>query len=421
MVALVDCNNFYASCERVFRPDLAHCPILVLSNNDGCVVARSKESKALGIEMAVPIFSIRDLIKKHQVAVFSSNYTLYGDMSQRVMATLATLVPRLEVYSIDEAFLDLSGYQELDSYGKKIRERVRKWTGIPVSVGIAPTKTLAKIANHQAKAQVSAQGTFVLKNKDLIEQVLKKTPVSKVWGIGQGNTQRLENQGVFNAWQLANLPDNWVRKNLTVIGLRTVKELRGEPCLEIEEIPPTKKMVITSLSFERVTDDYEVLKEYVASFASKCAEKLRKQKARAGLLTLSISTNKFNPRVPQYKGSKTLQFLEPTNLSPEIIRLGLQALAELYKPSYKYKKANVTLTHLVPEDQIQTHLFAQASKIPHPKQEKAMRVLDQINQKIGPQKVKFAVQGVDDKWRTHQEKLSPCYTTRWKDFLSIQI
>ncbi len=420
MFALVDCNNFYASCERVFRPDLEGKPIAVLSNNDGCIVARSKEVKEIGIEMAVPIFSVRKEIEKHQVQVFSSNYTLYGDLSRRVMNTLGELVPRLEVYSIDEAFLDLSGFDHLQEYGLKIRQTVKKWTGIPVSIGIAPTKTLAKIANHLAKNHPENQGVYVLHEPQQIKQVLEKTPISSVWGIGSNHSESLKSKSIFTAQKFIELPHTWVRKNMTVIGLRTYQELKGESCLEIEDVPPPKKMVITSLSFDKVTEDYEVIQEYVANFASRCAEKLRNQKMKANLLHLSIATNKFNPRAPQYKKTESLQFTQATHYSPEIVRVALQALKNIYKPHYRYKKANVTLTGLVPASQVQSNLFAQGSSIPQEKQQKMMETIDQINQNLGRNKLRLAVQGIDNKWRSRQEKLSPCYTTRWHELLTVK-
>ena len=299
MVALVDCNNFYSSCERLFRPELRQKPIIVLSNNDGCVVARSEEAKALGVGMAVPLFKIKQLVEKHDIKVFSSNYELYGDISNRVMNTLASFVPQLEVYSIDEAFLDLSGMEhlDLDKFGKKIQQRVWQWTGIPVSVGIAPTKTLAKIANHRAKSLLrnrKGNGVTFLHGEDNIRRILQDVKVGEVWGIGKGLSTKLNDSSIWTAAELIAMPEDWIRKKMTVIGLRTVQELKGIPRLEVSDVPDDKKMAISSLSFDRPTAELESIKEYVANFAARCAEKLRDKGQVASNLHLSLRTNRFD-------------------------------------------------------------------------------------------------------------------------------
>jgi DNA polymerase V len=404
MVALVDCNNFYASCERVFRPDLEQKPIVVLSNNDGCVVARSEEAKHLGIGMAVPLFKVKDIIKSNQVAVFSSNYTLYGDMSARVMNTLSSLVPRIEVYSIDEAFLDLEGFKVdgLEETGTQIRKRVKQWTGIPVSVGIAPTKTLAKIANHIAKSRTKkglGNGVCVLNDEENIKKVLEKLPVSEIWGIGKNLSNKLNSFAIWTAWQLCQKPDAWIRKQLTITGLRTVLELRGESCIELSDIPEAKKMAICSLSFQKTSKDFQEVKEYVANFAVRCAEKLREQQSIASNISVSLRTNRFDKNAPQYSNSETLAFKIPTAYTPEIIRLALQALDKIYRPEYAYKKASVILTGFLPASnaQMQSNLFEESPTLVTAKQKKMLEVVDNLNVKLGRNQVKFASQGMDDK------------------------
>jgi DNA polymerase V len=426
MVALVDCNNFYASCERVFRPELQGKPIVVLSNNDGCVVARSEEAKQVGIGMAVPIFKVKDLIHKYQVNVFSSNYTLYGDLSSRVMNVLAESAPRLEVYSIDEAFLDLEGLagHNLSNWGIQLRQKVKQWTGIPVSVGIAPTKTLAKVANHLAKSLAKkgeGSGVKVLSEKSEQKEVLENLSVADIWGIGYQLSQKLQNQGVWTAAQLLNMPDAWIRKQLSVTGLRTVEELRGIPRLEISEVADPKKMAICSLSFDKTTADYAIVKEYVANFAARCAEKLREQNSVASNLTVYLRTNRFNPQAPQMGASETLHFAMPTAYTPEIIKVALQGLGRIYQPGFEYKKASITLTGLLPAAlaQTQTDLFANSPSEITAKQMKMMEALDSLNQKMGRNKIKFASQGNDDKWQTYQAHRSPRYTTQWDELLRV--
>ena len=427
MVALVDCNNFYASCERVFRPELRKTPIVVLSNNDGCVIARSEEAKAVGIEMTVPLFKIKNLVDAKGVAVFSSNYALYGDMSNRVMNTLATLVPKIEVYSIDEAFLDLSGmgHLELETFGHQIQERVKKWTGVPVSVGIAPTKTLAKIANHHAKSQLRkglGKGVAYFSDPDKIYKHLQEVPVGNVWGIGKRLSRKLNDYSVWTAAHLVDRPEDWVRKSMTVIGLRTVQELKGIARLEVSDIEDDKKMAISSLSFAKPTKDFEVVKEYVANFAIRCAEKLRSKNQVASNLHLSIRTNTFDLQSPQYSNSISLSFQVPTNYNSDILALAFQALKTIFKPDFAYKKASIVLTGLLPAQnaQFQPDLFTQLPEAKSEKQEGLMKALDQINQKYGRNKIKSAAQGTDDKWYTQQAFRSDRYTTRWNELLKVE-
>ncbi len=427
MIALVDCNNFYASCERVFRPELRTHPIVVLSNNDGCVVARSEEAKKLGIGMAVPLFKVAGIVKKNQVAVFSSNYTLYGDMSARVMNTLASLVPRLEVYSIDEAFLDLEGFEcgRLAATGAKIRARVKQWTGIPVSVGIAPTKTLSKVANHLAKTHAKrgeGNGVCVLQTQAQIQAALSTYPVEEVWGIGANLSRKLHNTAIWTAGQLCQKPDEWIRKQMTVTGLRTVLELRGEPCIELMDTLEAKKMAICSLSFQKATTNFEEVKEYVANFAVRCAEKLREQGSAASTITVSLRTNRYDTNAPQHGSSESLPFKIPTAYTPQIIRLALQALDKIYQPHYAYKKATVVLTGLLPmqDAHLQTQLFEKNPQHITQQQHKMLEVVDKLNVKLGRNKIKFASQGTDDKWHTKQAYCSARYTTQWNELLVVR-
>lgn len=422
MFALVDCNNFYASCERVFKPELNGKPIVVLSNNDGNVIARSKEAKALGVEMTAPLFKIKSFLEKNHIHIFSSNYALYGDLSERVMNTLAEFVPRIEVYSIDEAFLDFSGfiYKDLATLNQQIRQSVKQNVGIPVSIGVAPTKTLAKIANHVAKQQFPEKGVFVANDAQTIEQMLQVFPVDRVWGIGRNHTKFLQKRGIESAWQLAQASDSFVQKNMTVIGLRTVKELRGESCLQMEDVTPPRKGIITSRSFAKTTDDLNLLKEYIATYASRAAEKLRLQNSCTTLVHVSLRTNRFNRNAPQYSKSCSIQLPTGSNDSSEVVRYAHRALEKIYLPNYQYKKAQVSLTGLIPKQEVQNDLFSYKAPQEQEKQEKLMQMLDKVNTKLGRDKVKLAALG-SDKWKSHAQYMSPRYTTRWEDILKVKV
>ena len=419
MFALVDCNNFYASCERLFQPQLKDRPIVVLSNNDGCIVARSNEAKALGIPMGAPAFKMKALLHQHQVAVFSSNYALYGDMSKRVMQTLAQLIPEIEIYSIDESFLDLRAYQShlsLQELGESIRATVQKHTGITVSVGIAPSKTLAKLANHLAKKQVHYEGVMVMNDPITIEKLLGDFPVEKIWGIGRKYAKKLQQQGVYTALQLRDYNDAWVRKNLTIQGLKMVYELRGQACFPMEFIPPTKKSICCSRSFGKEVTTFAELKESVSTYAHRCGEKLRRQNSCTRLLTVFIHTNAFKPNRPQYRNSKMLQLPIVTNDSRFLVQYGIKALEMIYRKGYHYKKAGVYLTDIVPANQVQTSLFDQ---IDQQKSQALMRAMDHLNGRMGNETLRIASQGFKRQWKLRQEQLSPCYTTRWEEILVV--
>ncbi|WP_428663270.1 Y-family DNA polymerase [Runella sp.] len=418
MYALIDCNNFYASCERVFRPDLDKKPIVVLSNNDGCVIARSEEAKKLNIPMGVPLFQIEPLIKKHNVAVFSSNYALYGDLSNRVMQSLHQLVPQIEVYSIDEAFLDLRQmpYHDLYAFGQLIRQKIKQWTGIPISIGIAPTKTLAKVANRYVKAHCSDEGVFIIEDEPTADIALSGTPIEEVWGVGRRYARFLTGHEIHTAFDLVQMPDSWIQKHLKIVGLRMVRELRGEVCYGLDLEPHPKKGICVSRSFQHTVTDLLPIQEAVATFASRCGEKLRKQKSVANLLHLFLFTNPHREQDPQYFGSKVLQFPIATNSSFDLVEMALRALKLLFKEGYRYKKAGIMVSGIVPENNIQTTLFdlGESKRI---KDHRVFKAVDALNRKLGRDKIRIATQGSG--LTTHQAFRSPCYTTRWEDLLVI--
>lgn len=419
--ALIDCNNFYASCERVFDPKLKRRPVAILSNNDGCIIARSAEVKRLEIPMGIPEFKIRPLIKKHNIAVRSSNYALYGDMSRRVMETLQTCTPNLEIYSIDEAFAELSGsYMEsLEDYGQFIRKRVLKWTGLPVSVGVASTKTLAKIANETAKKYRSLNGVLVLDRPDKTEKVLKHLSVGNVWGIGKNYTKTLETHGVQSAFDLSQMPDTWVRQTMKVTGLRTVWELRGKPCLTVEQTIEPRKGILSSRSFGQPVRNRDDLKEAVTLFASRAAEKLRAQKSVASTITVTLVTNKYADVGGQYKFGLSVSLPNATGDTTVFSSVSKEVVDRLFDASKTYKKAWVMLTGIVPESEIQANLFQPAGY--SSKKHKLMESMDAVNARYGKQTMMVAGAGVGDhqSWRMKQEYLSSRYTTRWDELMEI--
>jgi DNA polymerase V len=408
--ALVDCNNFFASCERVFRPDLWDRPIVVLSNNDGNIIARSDESKALGIKMASPYFKVSTFLKKNGVEVFSSNYTLYGDMSHRVMSVLKHLESAVEVYSIDEAFISLPAGKKSNftGHGQHIKAVVQKWTGLPVSIGFAHTKTLAKIANRIAKRNSQHKGVFDLTTYDNIDAILSRIEVKDVWGIGRQYTKKLNNHGIFTARDLKYSNDKWIKRNLTVMGLRTVWELRGKPCISIEDAPALKKGIITSKSFSHPVTSLEELKEAVATYVSRAAEKLRSQHSITNALHIFLSTNRFKPDSPQYSNSLLMVLPEPTASTPILIKHSLNSLEKIYRSGFEYKKAGVMLTEIMPEAYRQGNLFNQDRD-----DRNLMGALDSINAKWGQSTVQCAAAGFKKPWMFKREQLSKAYTTQW--------
>ncbi len=418
MYALIDCNNFYASCERVFQPELDGCPIVVLSNNDGCVISRSEEAKQLAVPMGVPLFQIERLIKQHHIKIFSSNYALYGDLSNRVMQSLYTLVPQLEIYSIDEAFLDLRQmpYHDLYAFGQMIRHTIRQWTGIPISLGIAPTKTLAKVANRYAKAHRKEEGVFIIDDDPTADIVLAATPIEEVWGIGRRYARFLYNHEIHTAFDLVQRPEAWIQQHLKVVGLRMVRELRGEVCYGLDLEPHPKKGICVSRSFQNTLTDLLPIQEAVATFAARCGEKLRKQKSSANLLHLFLFTNPHRENDPQYFGSKVLQFSVATNSSFDLVEMALRALKIVFKEGYRYKKAGIMVSGIVPESAIQIDLF-DTSQPKRLKDGRVFKAVDALNRKLGRDKIRIATQG--SSFTTHQSHRSPCYTTRWADLLVI--
>jgi DNA polymerase V len=420
MFALVDCNNFYASCERVFDPRLERRPIVVLSNNDGCVIARSNEAKALGIAMGEPAFKKEDVYAKHNVAVFSSNFALYGDMSQRVMRTLAQHSAAMEIYSIDEAFLDCSGLTAdgLDRFGSQLRKTVKQWTGIPVSIGVAPTKTLAKVANHIAKRLPDNSGVCVLEKEETIEYCLKKLPVEKLWGVGRRYALFLRSWGINTAWDLRRMPEGWVKDNMTVVGLRLQKELKGEPCIPMEHNPQKKKEICTSRSFGTMVTELDELKQAVSMYATRCAEKLRTQNSCTNLVNVFLHTNPFRPDLPQYKNVRLVRLPVASNSTLTIVQSALRGLESIYMKGYQYKKAGVIVSGLVPSNTIQYNVFHSTDEDRHMR---LMTAMDKVNDREGRDVLRVAEQGFTRRWTLRQERLSPCYTTRWADFMTIAV
>ncbi len=411
--ALVDCNNFYASCEKLFRPDLKDTPVVVLSNNDGCVVARSREAKSLGIKMGVPVFQIKSEMQRHGILAFSSNYALYADLSSRVMRTLEEMAPRVEVYSIDEAFLDLTGIESaisLVEFGQQVRERIGHWIGITVCVGIAPTKTLAKLANHAAKKYPATQGVVDLTNPDRQRRLLALVPVDDVWGVGRRLSTRLNELGITTALDLANASPRAIRDQFSVVLERTVRELNGESCIELEEIPPTKKQIVCSRSFGAKVTQFELLREAVCEYATRATEKLRKEQQQAKVLTVFIRTSPFKDNEPQYSNSASGELLIPSCDTRDFIELANHLLKRIWKDGFRYAKAGVMLSDFYDPGMFQPGLFDDISTRSNSQQ--LMSVLDTINQS-GAGKVFFAGQGTKKDWSMKREHLSPAYTTRW--------
>jgi DNA polymerase V len=413
MFGLMDCNNFYASCERVFNPDLNGRPVVVLSNNDGCVIARSNEAKALGIKMGAPAYQIKELVSTHNVAVFSSNYTLYGDMSGRVMTILAEQVPEIEVYSIDEAFVNLSGIKSLQKLGTSIVNKIAKGTGIPVSLGIASTKTLAKMANKFAKKYPAYKRVCIIDTEEKRIKALKLFQIGDVWGIGRRLASKLEKQGIETAYDFTQLSGSWVRKNMSVVGERTWKELQGESCIDMEDIAPAKKQICMSRSFGKMITDFDTLSEAVSTYASTCASKLREQRSYAASLMVFIHTNNFREELPQYWKNIVVKLPVPTADTAEIAKYALVGLKSIFMEGYRYKKAGVIIMEIT--EGAQLSLF---DNIDRKKRDRLMEAIDEINGEHS-NKVKLAVQGTGREWRLKQELLSKHYTTDINEIMTI--
>lgn len=415
MIALIDCNNFYCSCERVFQPALAGRPLIVLSNNDGCAIARSEEAKALNIKMAQPAFMIENIVKEHKVAVHSSNYTLYDNMSRRVMEVIRSFVPRTEVYSIDEIFADLSGmkYVDLAALGSSIRTAVGEATGIPVSVGIAATKALAKMANRHAKKARPAEGVFVAAGQSAVDTMLRQSAVGEIWGIGKQLESVLESAGFATAYDFAyTAPEEWVRKELTVVGQRLYNELRGISCFPWEEARPVRQNICTSRSFGKLIRSKRELRQAVAKFTAACGEKLRSEQTCARKLQVFIKTNPHRPTDAQYEQSITMDLPQASNLTPTLMKLAMRGLDLLFREGYNYQKAGVIVMDLVPQSEVQLALFENA---PAEKEKKLMASVDQVNRSFGRDTVRFGVHDYGKEWHLKRQHLSPGFTTSLQD------
>lgn len=416
LFALVDCNNFYASCQRVFQPHLEGKPIIVLSNNDGCVIARSNEAKALGIEMGAPFFKIERFARQEGVAVFSSNYALYGDMSRRVMQVLGDFSPGLEIYSIDEAFLDLFGMpQDLTRYALNICKRVRQWTGIPVSIGIAPTKTLAKLANRLAKKGLSPDGPVLVWSKlDSPEKTLAGIPVEDIWGISTGWGKRLRALGIENALAVREADPKQLRRHFGVVLERVAWELRGVSCLALETVQPARKQIMTSRSFGERLTLFDEVRAAVVAFATRSGEKLRAQGLCAQALCVFVQTSPFAVDQPRYANSITVEFNRPCQDSAVLVDAAVRGLRRIFRPGYAYQRAGILLPDLIPAGVEQVSLFAGETE-DDGRSGKLMAVMDQINRVYGRHTLRFASEALSDNWRMRQAFKSPSFTTNWKE------
>ena len=419
MYALVDCNNFYVSCERVFQPQYNGKPVVVLSNNDGCIISRSYEAKEIGIPMGAPEFKVRDAIKQHNIKVFSSNYALYGDLSQRVMKILEKFCPSVEVYSIDEAFLNFDGMNISDyhQYGLDVQKKLMKWLSIPTGIGFAPTKALAKLANRIAKKfPERTNSVYVIDTEDKRIKALKWTKIEDVWGIGYRLTKKMQSQQILTAYDFT-LPQNeaFIKKEMGVVGLRLKYELEGKSVLSLEE-PKTKKNIAITRSFEKDITSYSELKERVSTFASVCAEKLRKQNSCCYGVVLFLKKDKFKANGERYNFYKMAMLPFPSNTSFSISNLALKMLSELYKEGDSYKKAGVIVTEIIPANQRQFHLFDDEN----PKFQKIMEVIDKQHAKIGERKIRLGNQDLQRTWKMKQYHLSNKYTTNFKEILEIK-
>ena len=418
MYAIIDCNNFYASCERVFNPKLNDKPVIVLSNNDGCVIARSNESKRLGIKMGVPAFKIKHIINKHNINVFSTNFSLYGDMSKRVINTISTFDIKMEIYSIDEVFLDISEfkYYEINNLLNEIKNKILKWTGIPVSIGAARTKTLAKAANYISKRSKKHKGIFIINDFNR-KQVLKLIPSIDVWGIGRKLNFFLISNGINTAFDISNIDLNWIKNKTNITTQKTVKELMGESCISINN-NFNKKSICTSRTFGNMVESLSDLESSITMYATRCAEKLRRQNSCATIAIVYVKTNIFRNDLPYYFNSKIINFSVPTSDTGEIISCILKELRKIYKVGFKYKKAGVILSGIVPNNCVQQDLF---DTINRNKKNKIMISIDKINNKMGRDTIRYASQNFAKKYILKQQRLSKSYTTRWGQLLEIKV
>lgn len=427
MYAIVDCNSFYCSCERAFRPDLWNKPVVVLSNNDGCIVSRSDEARRLGVGMAIPYFQARPTIDKHGITVFSSNYHLYGDMSWRVMETLRILMgdaTKVEVYSVDEAFMNLDHIpvHELEDYSRHIKQTVEQWTGISVSVGVAPTKTLAKMANRLAKKNKQMSACIkALTTEDELRAALQQTRVDDLWGVGRAYAAKLINWGITSAWELSNMPEEWAHTNMGgIVGVRLIRELRGLPSIEMEEELVDKKMIATTRMFGRPVTDLHEVREAVATYISRAAEKLRRQHSAAGAVSVFIVSKEQDHLADFHRGAAISNYTtlpRATSLTHELIKAAVGLVDGLFEQGREYKKAGVMLSSLVPDASIQGNLFASHAANEH---RHLMHAVDNINFSMRDDSVKFGSSGMNKHWKMRQELRSPRFSTRWEDLREVK-
>ena len=415
MIALADCNNFYASCERVFNPKLNDVPVIVLSNNDGCIIARSNEAKMIGIGMGVPFFKVKDIIDQHNVQVFSTNFSLYGDLSRRVMKTISTEVNIMEEYSIDEAFLDFSDFYDIER-AMHLKKKVFKWTGIPISIGIAKNKVLAKIANDVAKKQVDS-GVFLLEGKSNVDRILSHFPIGDVWGIGRRYTSFLFKFGIRTALDFKNTNDYWVKRNLSIHAYRVQQELKGDICYPLDTNIHRKKSIRKSGTFADTVNDIPSLERIISSYAHTCAVKLRKSNLCCNRISVFLSNNMFSceKKVSLFR---TFYLDVPTNDSIEIIRFSIKGLHQIYSPNIKYKKAGIIVSNCISDEIIQLSCFDSVNRL---RNNKVNYVLDYINHKVKPNLVRFAIQGDNNQFSSEKIKKSPNYTTNLKEILKVRI
>jgi DNA polymerase V len=421
LIALADANNFYVSCERVFRPDLIGKPVGVLSNNDSIFVARSQEVKALGIKMGTPVFQVQHLIDRHKIRLFSSNYTLYAEFSVRVMSLLEEFAPSVEVYSIDEAFLDLTGVCDQDpiAYGHRIKKAVFRATGIPVCVGIGPTKTLAKLANFAAKKWKQTGGVLDLSDPQRREKLMRIVPVGEVWGIGARTAAKLNQLGIHTVWDLACQPADRIHNQFNIVIARTVLELNGVSCLEWEEITPDKQQIVCSRSFSRRLTEYRELAEALAAFGSRAAEKLRGQNSVAGGLTIFLRTNPFNPQEPQYQRVASTRLPTPTQDTRVIVGAANRLLKEIFRAGYNYQKCGVQLSHIQPATLPEQMDLFEREAFAHTESEKLMQTVDRINRRF-PKGIGIAAAGFRQDWQPKAERISKRYTTDWRELVIVR-
>ncbi len=415
MYAIIDCNSFYVSCERSFRPDLRNKPVVVLSNNDGCVISRSAEAKEIGIPMGAPAFKYKQFFKDKGVKVFSSNYSLYGDMSSRVMSILTEFSPEIEIYSIDEAFLYLEALNvDIETYAHTIKQTIFKYTNIPVSIGIAPTKALSKVANNVAKKfQKKTQGVFIIDTEERRIKTLQWTPVESVWGIGRGHFKKLSEIGIKTAYQLTLKEDHWIKRHMSVIGLRLKKDLCGEETLTLDDVVKDRKAIATTRSFEYTFSQYEDVKERVVTFAYSCAEKMRKQGSSCNLAYVFLRSNRHDQKKEQYRAGKMVVLPYTTDSTLVIVEEVVKGLKEIFKEGIHYKRAGVVLMGLTKVKQMD--LFVNED----PKHAALMKAMDALNDKYGAHKIKIASQDLKRTWKMRQEHLSPQYTTKFSEIIEI--